>query len=187
MSNTRPLFPVSAEPHWNRLSSRHAIAGIRTKPFAPLSWFVIGLFRNRDRSDDAQTSTNEGTIANTLLFRIARLLFGGVLAFLAINNLRELEERIQYAEAKNAPLPKITVPAVSSGLLFGGIGIALWRIPSAAAAAIVWFFVSITPVMHDFWNVDNPEQQQQEIFHFLKNTAILGAALAFLKLARSHN
>ena len=148
---------------------------------------MLGVFRNRDRSDDAQTSTNKGTIIDTNLFRIGRLLFGGVLAFMAVDNLRELDERIQYAEAKNAPLPEITVPAVSGGLLFGGIGVALWRIPSAAATAIIWFFVSVTPAMHDFWNVDDPEQKQQEIFHFLKNTAILGAALAFLKLARRHN
>lgn len=148
---------------------------------------MVGVFRNRDRRDDAQTSANKGTIIDTNLFRIGRLLFGGVLAFMAVDNLRELDERIQYAEAKNAPLPEVTVPAVSGGLLFGGIGVALWRIPSAAAAAIIWFFVSVTPAMHDFWNVDDPEQKQQEIFHFLKNTAILGAALAFLKLARRHN
>jgi hypothetical protein len=38
--------------------------------------------------------------------------------------------------------------------------------------------------MHDFWNVEDPEERQQEVFQFLKNTALLGAALAFLQLAR---
>lgn len=38
--------------------------------------------------------------------------------------------------------------------------------------------------MHDFWNEDDPQQQQQELTHFLKNTALLGAALAFLEVGQ---
>jgi hypothetical protein len=42
----------------------------------------------------------------------------------------------------------------------------------------------VTPILHDFWNHDDPEQRQQELQQFLKNTALLGAALAFLRLGR---
>ncbi|WP_247004018.1 DoxX family membrane protein [Halosolutus gelatinilyticus] len=130
---------------------------------------------------------NEPVFVETPLFRIGRALFGGVLALNALDNLRNLDERIGYAEAKNAPAPEFTVPATSGGLLFGGLGLALWRAPSAAAAATVGFLASITPVMHDFWNVEDPEQQQQEVIHFLKNTALLGAAIAFLKFGRRND
>lgn len=107
-----------------------------------------------------------------------------MLAFLAIDNLRNAEGRIQYAESKGAPLPDITVPLTSAGLLLGSVGVALWRLPSLAAAAITGFFVSVTPVMHDFWNIDDPEQKQQELQQFLKNTALAGAALAIMRYAR---
>ena len=126
----------------------------------------------------------ESDVSETALFRLGRALFGGVLAFNAVDNLRNLEGRIAYAESKNTPLAEISVPAISSGLLLGGIGVAFWRVPATAAAAIATFLVGVTPVMHDFWNVDDPEQQQQELIHFLKNTALLGAALAFLKVGQ---
>jgi hypothetical protein len=38
--------------------------------------------------------------------------------------------------------------------------------------------------MHDFWTIDDEEQQEQEMFHFLKNLALLGGALAFLGIAQ---
>jgi len=39
--------------------------------------------------------------------------------------------------------------------------------------------------MHDFWNIDDPEEKQQQINDFSKNTALLGAALVFVQLGRS--
>ncbi|MFC4987634.1 MULTISPECIES: DoxX family protein [Saliphagus] len=126
----------------------------------------------------------EGAVETAPLFRLGRLLFGGVLAYNAIDNLRNLEGRIAYAEAKGAPRPDISVPAISGGLLAGSVGIALWRLPSAAAAGVVGFLAGVTPVMHDFWNEEDEEGYQQELIQFLKNTALLGAALALLGLGR---
>ncbi|WP_255167850.1 DoxX family protein [Natrononativus amylolyticus] len=151
------------------------------------------LSRSRQSTDDDSVTdvsrrppaaTADSSIASTPLFRLGRALFGGILAFNAIDNFRNLEGRIAYAEAKGAPAPDLTVPAVSGSLLAGGIGIVLWRAPMAAAAAVIGFLAGITPVMHDFWNVDDDEQQQQELIHFLKNTALLGAAIAFLKVGQ---
>nr|WP_226013187.1 DoxX family membrane protein [Halomicrobium salinisoli] len=120
----------------------------------------------------------------TTTFRLARLLFGSVLAFTAIDNLRNLEGRIQYAGSKGAPRPEQTVPAMSASLLLGAVGVLLWKLPTLALGAVISFLVGVTPVMHDFWSIDDPEQRQQEQVQFLKNTALLGAALAFLRVAR---
>jgi len=145
------------------------------------------LQRETDRSSDpeAAAATDERAVTESGLFRLGRTLFGAVLAFMAVDNLRNLEERVQYAESKDAPAPSLSVPATSGGLLIGGIGVALWRVPASAAAAVAAFFAAATPVMHDFWNVDDPELRQQEFFHFAKNAALLGAAIAFLRLALS--
>jgi uncharacterized membrane protein YphA (DoxX/SURF4 family) len=148
---------------------------------------MSGVTRRRQRSERKGTrpsSKSEESVVGSTLFRLGRVLFGGILAFVALDNLRNLDERIQYAESKGAPNPDVAVPAVSAGLLLGSVGVALWRLPSLAAAAVAWFFVSVTPVMHDFWTLEDPEQKQQQLTHFLKNTALLGAALAFLKLGR---
>ena len=124
------------------------------------------------------------SVVSSPLFRVGRALFGGLLAFMAVDNLRNLDERIGYAESKGVPFPNVSVPVGSANLFLGGVGIALWRRPASAAAAVASFFITTTPIMHDFWAVDDPEQKQQEVFQFLKNTALLGAALAFLRIGR---
>lgn len=149
------------------------------------------LSRSEQQGTDSDTVQRSGTtetdVTETTVFRLGRALFGGILAFNAVDNLRNLEGRIAYAEAKNTPKPDLSVPAISGGLLLGGLGVVFWRAPAAAAAAIASFLIGVTPVMHDFWNVDDPEQKQQEMINFLKNTALLGAALAFFKIGQREN
>ena len=152
-----------------------------------------------DQLRDAGSSSEERTLdpsgredASTVVFdasafQLGRALFGGILAFLAIDNLRNLEERVQYAEAKGAPAPDLTVPGVSTGLLLGSVGLALWRLPRASATAVAGFFLGVTPMMHDFWNAEDEAEQQQEIIQFMKNGALLGAALVFLQLGRERD
>ena len=146
--------------------------------------------RERSESDGRAVRGGSGaaedpeSVVETPLFRLGRALFGGVLAFMALDNLRNLDERIGYAQSKGAPRPDVTVPGVSAGLLLGSLGLVLWRLPSLAAAAVASFFVGVTPVMHDFWEVEDPEQKQQQVINFMKNAALLGAALAFIGLGR---
>jgi putative oxidoreductase len=144
--------------------------------------------RNSDSVDrleaDSGPTDDTGSMTDTALFRLGRLLFGGVLAFNAIDNLRNLEGRIEYAEFKGAPAPERTVPASSVGLLLGGLGLVFWRLPVGAALGVAGFLFGTTPLMHDFWNQEDPEGRQQERIQFLKNTALFGAALALAAIAR---
>ena len=114
---------------------------------------MFGTSRSGPSGRDEST---DRSIARSTLGRAARGPFGGVLAFMAFDNLRTLDERVAYAEAKGAPAAERTVPALSLDLLFGGIGGALWRLPSAAAVAVATFLGSATPVMHDSWATDEP-------------------------------
>lgn len=118
------------------------------------------------------------------LSRLGRLLYGGVLAYNAGENLRNLEGRIEYAEAKDVPQPNILVPLASAMLFGASLGIVFWRRPRLAALGMVSWFVGVTPTMHDFWNQDG-EQRQAEQIHFLKNTAMLGTAFVLLSRART--
>nr|WP_205410977.1 DoxX family membrane protein [Halorussus rarus] len=126
----------------------------------------------------------EGPKTHSTSFKLARVLFGGVLAFTALNNFRDLDEMIGYAESKGAPNAELTVPFISGSLLFGGLGIAAWKLPRLAAGAAATFFAGVTPVMHDFWSLDDEEEKQQQQIHFLKNAALLGGALAFLRIGQ---
>lgn len=43
----------------------------------------------------------------------------------------------------------------------------------------------MTPVMHNFWSVDNPVQRQAEMTNFMKNATLFGAALVFVALSET--
>ncbi|XVH33731.1 DoxX family membrane protein (plasmid) [Haloferacaceae archaeon DSL9] len=113
---------------------------------------------------------------------LGRLLFGGMLAAAAVNSFRGLEGQIAYAESKEIPYAKRLVPFSSGMLAAGSLGIVLWRFPKLAAGAVATFLAVVTPAMHDFWNASD-EARQNELNHFIKNGAMLGAALAFLRRA----
>lgn len=129
-------------------------------------------------SEAAAEETSDG-----LLFLLARLLFAIPLGFTALNHWKDMEGTIGYAEAMGVPNAEKLVPFSVGMLSFGSIGIALWRLPTLAAGAVVTFLVGVTPQMHRFWEADE-DQKQAEQTQFIKNVAMLGGALAFLIKAR---
>jgi uncharacterized membrane protein YphA (DoxX/SURF4 family) len=152
----------------------------------------MSLFGSESTDSAAETASEleeneideESRKGHSTSFKLARVLFGGVLAFTAIDNFRELEDMVAYAESEGAPMADRSVPAISGSLLFGGLGVAAWKLPRLAAGAIATFLVAITPFMHDFWSRDDDQEKEQHMTHFLKNTALLGGALAFLRIAQ---
>lgn len=113
---------------------------------------------------------------------LGRLLFASGLAALAVLNLTNLDGRVAYADAKGVPFADRLVPA-STGLLLGGsLGIASWTLPKLSATAVGGFFAGVTPLMHDFWAVDD-ESRSEELTSFLQNLTLFGAAVAFFRRA----
>jgi Flp pilus assembly pilin Flp len=64
----------------------------------------------------------------------------------------------------------------------GAASILLGVTPALGALAVIGFLVGVTPVMHDFWNQEGMDRQNEQI-HFLKNAGLAGAALVFLAVA----
>jgi len=115
-------------------------------------------------------------------FLLARVLFGGILAFMGLNHFMNAESMSGYAEMKGVPAASLAVPFSGGMLLLGGLGIVLGVFPLLAAGAIAAFLVVTTPLMHNFWAVPE-DQQQDEMTAFLKNVGMLAGALVFLALA----
>jgi len=132
------------------------------------------------RTSMAETEADDATAPS--LF--GRLLFGGGLIVLAARNFMDLSGRIAYANAKGVPKADTLVPAASGLLLSGGLGISAWEFPKLSAGSVAAFFIGVTPLMHDFWAVDE-EQRDEEVTSFVQNLALLGSALAFLQRARN--
>jgi len=52
--------------------------------------------------------------------------------------------------------------------------------PKLGAMAVVGFLAGVSPVMHDFWRIDDPDERTKSLIDFMKNTALAGGALALM-------
>jgi uncharacterized membrane protein YphA (DoxX/SURF4 family) len=101
---------------------------------------------------------------------------------MGLNHFMNRTEMTQYAAYKGVPAASLSVLASGAVLVLGGLGIILGVYPVVSAAAIAGFLVVSAITMHDFWTVDDPEDQQTEMVQFLKNAALTGGALFILSI-----
>lgn len=112
------------------------------------------------------------------LFLIGRVVFGGFFVYNAINHFRNHKSLAQYAGAKKVPMPDAAIILSGALLAVGGASLVLGIKPKFGAAALMAFLAATSPVIHDFWRQEDPQQRMNEMVHFSKNVALLGAALA---------
>ena len=124
------------------------------------------------------TDSNPSSPPSTL----GRLLYSGILAYMAIDGFENNDKRVEVARAKGVPMPELLVPFVTGMLFVANLGILFWRAPRASAGALVVFFLGTTPAIHDFWTMEGAERQENKI-NFLKNVALLGGAIVLLEEA----
>ena len=115
------------------------------------------------------------------LFLLARILFGGVLAFTGLNHFMDTDSMAGYAEFKGLPAPRASVLLSGGLLIFGGLSLVAGVYPIIGAGGLAVFLLISGIAMHDFWAVD--EDVQTEMTQFLKNVYGTGAAIPFLVAA----
>ncbi|MBV9158346.1 MAG: DoxX family protein [Acidobacteriaceae bacterium] len=112
------------------------------------------------------------------LFLIGRIVFGGFFIYNGINHFKERESLSQYAGAKNVPNPDLAVIASGVAMALGGTSVILGLKPKLGTLAIIGFLAGVSPIMHNFWATEDPNQRMNDMINFSKNMALLGAALA---------
>jgi uncharacterized membrane protein YphA (DoxX/SURF4 family) len=113
-------------------------------------------------------------------FLLGRIVFAGFFLYNGVNHFKQRTALAQYAKSKNVPLANVGVPLSGAVLLLGGTSILLGIKPKLGAAAITGFLAGVSPLMHDFWRVQDPGQRMNELTNFSKNMALLGGALALM-------
>ena len=113
-------------------------------------------------------------------FLIGRLVFGGFFLYNGIHHFRDHKQMAQYAQMKGVPAGEVAVIGSGVALTVGGASILLGVKPKLGALAILGFLAGVSPVMHDFWKHEDPQQRQAEMINFTKNMAMAGAALALM-------
>ncbi len=114
------------------------------------------------------------------LFLLGRLVFGGFFLYNGLHHFQERKAMAQYTSSKGVPVPELAVTASGALLLAGGASVLLGIKPKWGTLAIITFLAGVSPVMHDFWTSDDPMRKQNDMAHFAKNIAMLGAAMAFM-------
>lgn len=113
-------------------------------------------------------------------FLIGRLLFGGFFLYNGINHFKQTDTLAQYAGSKNVPAPRLAVTASGIAMIVGGTSILLGVKPKLGTAAILGFLAGVSPTIHDFWRIEDPNQRLNDLVNFTKNLALAGAALTLM-------
>ena len=113
-------------------------------------------------------------------FLIGRILFGGYFLYSGINHLVQRKNLASYSASKGVPNPELAVTATAVPLMIGGTSLLLGLKPKLGAIAILGFLAGVSPIMHDFWRNEDPNERTNNMMMFAKNLALAGGALALL-------
>jgi uncharacterized membrane protein YphA (DoxX/SURF4 family) len=117
-----------------------------------------------------------------ILFLIGRILFGGYFVVNGINHIVNRKSLAGYAASKGIPSPTIAVLGSGLLILFGGLGLLFGIQTGCSVTLLALFLVPVTLKMHNFWTLQDPMQRMMEQIMFMKNMALLGAALMTLMI-----
>ena len=116
------------------------------------------------------------------LFVLGRAIFGGFFVYNGINHLQHTAGMAQYAGAKGVPAAQQAVQATGLMLIGGGLSVMAGVKPRHGLATLIGFLIPVTLQMHRFWDEKDPEGRQREMTNFLKNLALVGAALTLMEI-----
>lgn len=111
---------------------------------------------------------------------LGRILYSAIFIMSGPNHFKA--ETIGYAAAQGVPLASIAVPLSGIIALLGGLSIALGYRAKLGAWLIVLFLVPVTLMLHRFWGLSDPQAAALQGAMFMKNLALLGAALMIAHL-----
>ena len=114
------------------------------------------------------------------LFLMGRLIFGGFFLYSGVHHFLDTATLAQFAGAKGVPMPEAAVLLSGALLIVGALSILLGIVPRLGLACIILFLVGVTPTIHAFWTVADPQMRQMDMGNFMKNLALMGGALMML-------
>jgi putative oxidoreductase len=109
------------------------------------------------------------------LVPVGRALFAAI--FLASVPRSFSAVYIGSATQAGVPYANILVPFAGIVAAVGGLSVLLGFHARAGAWLLIAFLIPVTFMMHAFWNVTDPAMHAIQLANFMKNVALIGAAL----------
>jgi len=113
-----------------------------------------------------------------ILLLIGRILFGGFFVMGGAMHFMKMKDMVEMTKHNGVPAPGLAVWGTGLVIMLAGLGVIFGVYQSLSLLVIAAFVVIITPVMHAFWKDTDPMMKMANMQMFMKNMALLGAALA---------
>lgn len=110
-----------------------------------------------------------------VLYSVGRALFA--LIFIVAAPRHFTAEGIGHAADLGVPLAVVLVPVSGLMALAGGLSVASGYRAQWGSWMLIAFLVPVTMMMHGFWRLHDPRAARIQQAMFLKNVALVGAAL----------
>ena len=107
---------------------------------------------------------------------LGRVMFGGYFVYSGLRHFADRQAMIAYAKAKGVMWPKVAVLGTGAMLVVGGLSVLSGVKPKVGASLVTTFLAGVTPMMHDYWNVEDQSRRAAELANFTKNLGLLGGA-----------
>ena len=111
---------------------------------------------------------------------IGRALFVGIFLISGIAHLTQTQAMAGYAASRGVPAARPATLVSGAVIVVGGLMVLLGLWGDLGALLIVAFLLPTGVLMHGFWKETDPQAKQMEMVQFTKDTALAGAALAFI-------
>jgi putative oxidoreductase len=115
--------------------------------------------------------------AETVPHLLGRAIFGGYFLYSGINHFIQRKHLAGYAESKGVAKPDLAVELSGALAIAGGLSLLAGYRPKVGSALITAFLAGVSPQMHAFWKESDPQRREGEMVNFLKNVALVGAAM----------
>jgi len=106
-----------------------------------------------------------------------RVLFSAIFVMSAFGHFARMRTMAEYTAQMGVPFPEAAVLGSGALIGVGGVLFVLGAWADLAALLLAGFLVPTTLIMHRFWGLDDPQMAQNQQINFMKNMALVGAAL----------
>ena len=109
------------------------------------------------------------------LVLLGRVFYSSIFVMAGLSHFSE--QTIGYAAAQGVPLASLAVPLSGVMAILGGLSISFGYKAKAGAVLLALFLVPVTFMLHNVWAVTDPMMARVQQAMFMKNMAMLGAAM----------
>jgi putative oxidoreductase len=115
-----------------------------------------------------------------ILAVLGRLMLAAIFLLSAAGKLADFNGTAGMMASKGIPAAPVMLVGAIAFEIAGGLSILLGYRPRIGAVLLLVFLVLASYYFHDFWKIGDPKQKQDQMIHFLKNLAIMGAMVLII-------